>query len=101
PALSMVSTLSLHDALPICVDRLDVIGVGRLRWVALPIGREKRWLLRHRPSELRERVVHESHVDRIGEVLGGQRMRDPLLLVEPLDRKSTRLNSSHLGISYA
>src|SRR5262245_2063968 len=27
--------------------------------------------------------------------------RDPFLKERPLDRKSTRLNSSHLGISYA
>src|SRR5438045_4560088 len=35
------------------------------------------------------------------EVLGGVRVEAEVELVFPADRKSTRLNSSHLGISYA
>src|SRR5258705_8456576 len=38
-----------------------------------------------------ERVVHRVHRD----------AADVRTLAEPADRKSTRLNSSHLGISYA
>src|SRR5437899_9694278 len=81
------STLSLHDALPI--------------WIPAEIHREL-----HR--ELLERLDLQT-LSR--EELGDARLR-PRVLAELLarqrlqvealeDRKSTRLNSSHLGISYA
>src|SRR5205814_4615975 len=80
---SQLSTLSLHDALPIC--RID---------------RAQHWsrLRRALPGTL----YHAGHH-------GGGDDNDGFATVtlvglwekEPADRKSTRLNSSHLGISYA
>src|SRR5438045_6083310 len=69
-------TLSLHDALPIC-DDLEHLDAQRLG--------------------LRELE------GRGGNRLGRGRRREPAVgrHVRRLDRKSTRLNSSHLGISYA
>src|SRR5256885_13977947 len=78
-ATTEIYTLSLHDALPICrVCRCHPPSSGcccrwsRLsRW--LPAYRELRWHCRQAPQVLRQKR----------------------------DRKSTRLNSSHLVISYA
>src|SRR5262245_62213328 len=50
-----------------------------------------------RSSDLPRRVVYDDQL--AVRVDGGKRIRDGIL--PPLDRKSTRLNSSHLGISYA
>src|SRR5438045_7302487 len=66
PSTTAIYTLSLHDALPICLveapgDNRKVYGFGLVDWC-------NGWF-----------------DGRIG----------------PQDRKSTRLNSSHLGISYA
>src|SRR5437899_8057932 len=73
PATTEIYTLSLHDALPISFRSL----------------RQTNGL----PGELS------------AEVLGSSRCRCPRGRHGPanlsLDRKSTRLNSSHLGISYA
>src|SRR5438067_2368900 len=67
------------------VDRVDVLGIRRLIGGALPISGQKRRLFRYVPSEFRERSLHESCVDRLSEILGGQRARDALLLVQPLE----------------
>src|SRR5690242_20973298 len=72
PNTTVISTLSLHDALPICVVQQDVQIGARL------------------PGRL----------DR----LAGQVHRAVRKAIEPpgeADRKSTRLNSSHMSISYA
>src|SRR5438045_5910568 len=85
--------LSLHDALPICRHREgqlpDVLALAE----------------RHRRSRLLLRFVQLEELPARGP--------EPRLLLEParrsvaagrtlhLDRKSTRLNSSHLGISDA
>src|SRR5205814_4498052 len=75
PAPTQIYTLSLHDALPISVLEDDV------------------------------EVQANSCVDRatIGETrIGrGTKLDDLVLVGHASDRKSTRLNSSHLGISYA
>src|SRR5438045_6892340 len=70
PAPTQPYTLSLHDALPISVDRVPRVDRS-CEWRVLP------------PAHS-EVVVHQYHNGR----------------ARP-DRKSTRLNSSHLGISYA
>src|SRR5258705_1874633 len=59
-ATTEIYTLSLHDALPICVERVAIL--------AAIVDAER---------------VHAQYMEARG------------------DRKSTRLNSSHLGISYA
>src|SRR5690625_7129253 len=67
-ASSVIYTLSLHDALPICLG-----GSGSGRTIAA-VGRGKWQLFTHEVT--RNRLARK-------------------------DRKSTRLNSSHVAISYA
>src|SRR5258705_13881202 len=75
-ATTEIYTLSLHDALPISVNMDAIIADG-----------PKAILNEHNAIE----------VPGSGAALFGP--RDPILARR--DRKSTRLNSSHLGISYA
>src|SRR3712207_8753177 len=75
-ATTEIYTLSLHDALPICLLR-------RRR-------RQHLELLRH------ERARH--HGQRPG---GARQHRGPLQRARAPDRKSTRLNSSHANNSHA
>src|SRR3712207_9527162 len=82
-ATTEIYTLSLHDALPI-LRKLDV----RLGHVMVPVSQI---------NELRRRLAED---------LEKVRRANPAYAVRPgalarLDRKSTRLNSSHANISYA
>src|SRR3712207_8044774 len=81
-ATTEIYTLSLHDALPIYGLVLDVNGVG--------------YLVAATPSALRRadgdaEVTVETYLH----------VREDALQLYGLDRKSTRLNSSHANISYA
>src|SRR3712207_6998765 len=77
-ATTEIYTLSLHDALPICGGRVLVLtGTATL----------------FRVRALRD--VHEARLD--GRLPGVGYVYD----TQVLDRKSTRLNSSHANISYA
>src|SRR5437868_15423098 len=73
-----IYTLSLHDALPICVVGQAVGGQGPRHHQAEGVGSPPGGVL----------LVAGDHV---------ARAHRPA----PLDRKSTRLNSSHVSISYA
>src|SRR3712207_8668026 len=77
PATTEIYTLSLHDALPICVGQLGVEVPAVV--VLVPD--------HHLPGALGPGQPRGA-----GEDLGEH---------HPLDRKSTRLNSSHANISYA
>src|SRR5688572_31346814 len=88
PATDEISTLSLHDALPICEDLLEQL-IGHLRVGDRDLAEERfdgRIVLQFR-FELLVRL----RVDPADEEAGHRRE----------DRKSTRLNSSHSQISYA
>src|SRR5947199_8375135 len=78
PATTETYTLSLHDALPISTIQTGTVAV-------LAGGHD--------------RIYPPEHVDLLAALLahGGAISEMPL----GQDRKSTRLNSSHLGISYA
>src|SRR5205814_9320474 len=79
--------LSLHDALPIflpCDARLRALVGGALTSLNVRLARKA----------LRELPAGELSLPRL-------RARRTLSEVSAPDRKSTRLNSSHLGISYA
>src|SRR2546429_6157555 len=81
-ATTEIYTLSLHDALPICVDALPPSPMNP--WVKLPVLRTNVWS--PRPNDWMSTVTTAHAVSttlRYG------------------DRKSTRLNSSHGYISYA
>src|SRR5688500_19596545 len=76
---SRTSTLSLHDALPISAGLHLQARAGAA--------------LTRRRVDLAERRLHGARLRR--------RQVRPLLAAALQDRKSTRLNSSHLVISYA
>src|SRR3712207_7998704 len=80
-ATTEIYTLSLHDALPIC----------------RPLGRQPD----EQPADLRVRRLagHDEH-ERVARLGPGQVLA-PAELEQDIDRKSTRLNSSHANISYA
>src|SRR5690625_7133163 len=82
PATSETSTLSLHDALPI-LGQLVVLGdLAHEARGGLPVG---------------QLLAQEGVEDGAGGVEG----LELVLNVQRRDRKSTRLNSSHVAISYA
>src|SRR5690606_41240605 len=85
-----ISTLSLHDALPISSHRPDVIEAGREREDAVA-GDPAPGRFESRDSVCRGRQADRPAGVRAegGEAESGR------------DRKSTRLNSSHVKISYA
>src|SRR5256885_10377592 len=96
PAPPEISTLSLHDALPICAHRVDG---GRDR---SPVDGRRRGRLR--PQAARARAVRRPRQGRAATRRRVTASAVSVLIVDddPVsDRKSTRLNSSHLVISYA
>src|SRR5205814_9518187 len=99
PSYSAIYNLSLHDALPICqvgssgksgyfsfVDLVDLIGIEKLLGVAEIDLLADEYIEQVRVDMSVQPEVPED-LQRFGKRLA--------------DRKSTRLNSSHLGISYA
>src|SRR5205814_8821580 len=93
-------TLSLHDALPIFAELHHLVGVYGDLFRHFDDARTRRVVsLRHE-----RRVRLDVLVRQLDEPRDERLRTDHRLLVagEPSrDRKSTRLNSSHLGISYA
>src|SRR5690606_41666566 len=83
PATTALSPLSLHDALPI--------------WFSYSVPEVDAWLEESR-SNTDPAVVEEAYRN-IQERIITDAVTAPLL--HALDRKSTRLNSSHVKISYA
>src|SRR3712207_7568110 len=83
-ATTEIYTLSLHDALPIW-SRVEVQLIGRLNCARNSTTLD---LLRH------EHQIIETMSLRLSSLLF-------VLTTSTLDRKSTRLNSSHANISYA
>src|SRR5690606_40831091 len=84
PAPTAISTLSLHDALPIYTEP----GPGRARFGTAPPP----------PEVLRQRT--RPRIRPRTDDPGDPSWRGPPPFL-PRDRKSTRLNSSHVKISYA
>src|SRR5690625_6612111 len=80
PACAVNMPLSLHDALPILLWTLS-LGIG--------------WQYANSNVAIAFRIRRCSHVSR--QKLAGQTTEGR----NQLDRKSTRLNSSHVAISYA
>src|SRR5699024_12053207 len=80
PATTVTYTLSLHDALPILSGHITKTIDG------------KDWNFRLTTSEMvaLERSLRQNPMEILSQMQSGK-----------LDRKSTRLNSSHVSISYA
>src|SRR5439155_20882764 len=78
-----IYTLSLHDALPICTRRAARPGTPRRRGPSVEPSRRRGWRGRRRRGR--------------GRSTSSRALSDDLAQ----DRKSTRLNSSHVAISYA
>src|SRR5947209_18504292 len=76
-ATTEIYTLSLHDALPIYKRHTNHNLLARRSLV-------------ERGSSVQQHIAHALF-----------QKRQPLELLRPKDRKSTRLNSSHANISYA
>src|SRR5207253_10400155 len=90
PPLTVLYSLSLHDALPICVD----CAVGRLHQ---KIGRAA---ICQRVAEFEPNFgPRQDFINKERSGVGIQVSGNVPGLA--LDRKSTRLNSSHVAISYA
>src|SRR5690606_40259125 len=90
-ASSVTYTLSLHDALPISEATLACAG---FHWVITKAGSTAvRWI-----TPARVRVAAISGEPQATQRIAGQ---EPVFGWRLKDRKSTRLNSSHVKISYA
>src|SRR5690606_41664534 len=93
PSAPPPSPLSLHDALPIYVRDLAVRMHARVRTTRANH-------LRARPGELFHRVLQRAlHARPFGQTL--PTLVGAAVILNCQDRKSTRLNSSHVKISYA
>src|SRR5690606_41445979 len=95
------SSVSLHDALPIYVVQQQVgIGanqlVGQLRFGGVDVGGELRCVAALAAGTVEQRLAGE-HLGRID--IAASRYAQVAGVEQ--DRKSTRLNSSHVKISYA
>src|SRR5690606_39954002 len=91
-------TLSLHDALPILLT-YDTSRSPKNSSFALPSGSRNTTSRRRRPR-LNPKLLSDGRFG--GCSITSTRMNcDTSNLVTPPDRKSTRLNSSHVKISYA
>src|SRR5690606_40595109 len=95
PATAYIYTLSLHDALPICSDNSSTkagsvddieIAVGKPFAISIAKVGPDRTAKACLPSKISSATSNRSR---------------PVSGSSPLDRKSTRLNSSHVKISYA
>src|SRR2546426_12714429 len=94
------STLFPYTTLFRSVAVLDTLGVGSIAVCGLSLGGYVVFeLLRRHPERVRAVILVDTRAD--PDTAEGQRGRDELARVVTRDRKSTRLNSSHLVISYA
>src|SRR5690606_41799777 len=93
PHTPVIDSLSLHDALPILV-RLEAGSRGET-WLIADLAEPGLYRIQALGPELVRMIVRDGGLGQVSEMQygDGQGMR--------LDRKSTRLNSSHVKISYA
>src|SRR5690606_40023781 len=100
PLTPAIYTLSLHDALPI----LHAVGEYQpLRRFLLRQFLAAYCLLNHACHQERQSVMNVPRDRKTGQLIIGMHycFLDKTNLKQPTDRKSTRLNSSHVKISYA
>src|SRR5690606_40559705 len=101
PTPTDIYTLSLHDALPICRDTASSNLDGRNRWACRPKP-QIRWEVAPDVAVESKSESYWHHCDHDQAPPPGSLQSSPVLWPWlPGDRKSTRLNSSHVKISYA
>src|SRR5205814_7897723 len=96
PPTTSLSTLSLHDALPIFTLQLLDHALRRAAGLVGPVGRHRVERVGKRDDLCNIRYLSVEKPIRITAAVDAFVVR-----LGRQDRKSTRLNSSHLGISYA
>src|SRR5690606_41926572 len=96
PAPTDIYTLSLHDALPIWLQFHPEVTHTEHGFEILT--RFVRDICGCPPTWTAQNIIAD-HVERVRRKVGGDRVL--LALSGGVDRKSTRLNSSHVKISYA
>src|SRR5207249_11168859 len=96
PSPSPTYTLPLHDALPISFSRPTTRTTPLWHWRRL-------WLHLHDPEPVVVVVHVRQPILRVDDHPPGERriLGEALHVCRIQDRKSTRLNSSHVSISYA
>src|SRR5207253_9962347 len=95
---TLICSLSLHDALPIlAATRHPIYEHARVNSFAAIL---KNWRDDEQARKL-GRLMYESHESYSRCGLGSDGTDALVTLVRETDRKSTRLNSSHVAISYA
>src|SRR5690606_41522389 len=100
-ALFESSTLSLHDALPICITHALVKGIAD--YIEQDV-EEARQTVNKPINVIEQHLMIGMNV--VGDLFGSGKMFLPQVVksarvMKKADRKSTRLNSSHVKISYA
>src|SRR5207253_11281167 len=101
PSPTHTSTLSLHDALPICLRPIFCAGIEVSDELVALRCRQRISRIRVQRVDILKRghgVGKSSRETRALDELFNERV---LVVFKLLDRKSTRLNSSHVAISYA
>src|SRR5207249_11554952 len=101
PATPVLYPLSLHDALPICLKSGPWAGMTWLDWaiLVLVLSCAVRGFLRGTVAQVF--VVLGLLTGAVGGSWVYGWVAEQWSGAEPADRKSTRLNSSHVSISYA
>src|SRR5690606_40761405 len=101
PATIVIYTLSLHDALPIYgPETIFQTGISNYTNIALDGGNEDGTFRFGYTNDDRQGILPNSLIKRdIVDLSGTYNLNDKLTASG--DRKSTRLNSSHVKISYA
>src|SRR5207249_7955720 len=101
PLLFHIYSLSLHDALPILsTDRLPDIFIS-YSWKNKDIADEIDNRFKSVGITMRRDIRDAGYRKSIKEFMQQIRETDFVLMIISEDRKSTRLNSSHVSISYA
>src|SRR5690606_40200835 len=93
-------SLSLHDALPICIEG-QLVGDAVLRFEQRFIDARGQWFW----ANVYVRALDPQHPEKgpvmLIEDISEQKLNEERIRHLAEDRKSTRLNSSHVKISYA
>src|SRR5690606_41921727 len=98
-ANSVTYALSLHDALPIYLAMLMVLSLLMLASLVYAAINERSLILQ--VMEQRTKDTADTYFDFINTSMMTGTMAQRGILRDKIDRKSTRLNSSHVKISYA